>query len=259
MARFAPVSKFKSYANYQRRNFSGSNNDLHRVDSALLVRAQQMFALLTLNAATFPTPTVSLISLNTAISDLTSANIAIGWKGNRGSAAITSIRNVHRTTLQTAVLANGQYIQAIARSLAPTSDIYVQVATLLSGGTAAKSVGRLNLPVLFGLGTGSQNYVTAKVNRQPDTPSTPRIVFPKSNPVSGQTRLRWGKVKGATAYAIFSCNSTTGVPTGQVHSVTAASYVASLAAGQKDCIRVQAIGPFGTKSGLSQPIFFTAI
>jgi len=213
---------------------------------------------MTANAATFPTPPVSMGDLQAAIDDHVASCISLGWKGNRGSMAVTSLRDVTRNALQVAVDANSAYVQAIARSLAPTSPIFTQMATVLLGGYSNKNRGRLNLPTTFGMGTGSHDNNATRVNRQPAMPKGLKIVFPRI-PIIGETRIRWGKVKSATSYGVFSCNPITGAPVGQVATTTQAGYVVNAASGTSDCIRIRAYGPFNTFSGLSQPIFFTTI
>ena len=196
MARFRPVSKFKSYTH-----------------QALCDWSKGITLALTGNL-TFPTPPVSLADQGTANDAFQDAILAWGPLGNRGSKAQHQTLIDARKVVQENIRDLMGYVNGIAAG---------DTGTILSAGMVANNaknpLGVLPAPANF---------------RSPYSKHT----------ISGQTRLRWGKVKGANSYNIYAAATPTD-PFVQIGTVTKTLFIGNGAAGRLGYYTVRAVGAAG--------------
>jgi len=161
MARFRPVSKFKSYTH-----------------QALCDWSKGITLALTGNLS-FPAPPVTLADQGTANDAMQAAILAWGAKGDRGShaqhVALLDARHVVEENIRNLM----GYVNGIAAG---------DTGMILSAGMVVSDV-RNPLGVLL----APQNF------RNPFSKHT----------LSGQTRLRWDKVKGANSYNVYTAATPT--------------------------------------------------
>lgn len=249
MARFRPVSKFQTYIKQPRRVFSGSHNNGNRRAAFLLLTAQVLHNLMLANAATFTTPPLTMIDFQNDIDALQDAITAWGVKGNRGSHASKTNKDRAASTVSNDLAALSSYAQQVARlSPVTTTDVYGQIATILSGGVAVRRRGRLNKPIARNI-TLPSDTLSAPINlRAPYSKHT----------LSGQARLRWGKVKGASGYNVYRIDIVDALPViTHVATTTAGFYSETIGAGTSKTFFVQTIGNTGVTGGISQKLTVT--
>jgi len=163
---------------------------------------------------TFPTPPVTLADQGTANDALQAAILAWGVRGNLGShaqhVALVDARNVVRENITNL---NG-YVNGIAAG---------DAGMILSAGMVPSAVRNP-----FGVLPAPSNF---------------RSPFSKHT-LSGQTRLRWGKVKGANSYNVY----TAAVPTDPfilIGTTTKTLFIGTSAPGRLGYYTVRAVGAAG--------------
>jgi len=196
MARFRPVSKFRSYTH-----------------QALCDWSKGITLSLTGNL-TFPTPPVTLADQGTANDALQTAILAWGPPGNHGSKAQHQTLVDARKAVQEIIRDLMGYVNGIA---AGDAGMILSAGMVLN--TFGAPLGVLPSPLNF------------------------RSPFSKHT-ISGQTRLRWGKVQGATAYNIYTAATPTD-PFVLVGTVSKTLFIGTSAPGRLGYYTVRAVGAAG--------------
>jgi len=163
---------------------------------------------------TFPTPPVTLVAQGAANDALQAAILAWGPKGNRGSHA----QHVALINARKVVEENIRNIEGYVNGIAAGD-----AGMILSAGMVVNAV---SAPL--GVLPAALNF------RSPYSKHT----------TTGQTRLRWGKVKGATAYNVYTAATPTD-PFVLVGTVTKTLFIATGTAGRLGYYTVKAVGAAG--------------
>ena len=196
MARFRPVSKFKSYTH-----------------QALCDWSKGITLALTGNLL-FPTPPVSLADQGTANDAFQDAILAWGPLGNRGSKAQHQTLVDARKVVEENIRDLMGYVNGIADG---------DAGSILSAGMVPNNVSNP-----FGVLPAPANF---------------RSPFSKHT-LSGQTRLRWGKVKGAHSYNVYAAATPTD-PFVLVGNTTDTLFIGTGVPGRLGYYTVRALGVSG--------------
>ena len=196
MARFRPVSKFKSYTH-----------------QALCDWSKGITLALT-GSLTFPTPPVSLVAQGAANDAFQAAILAWGPAGNHGSKAQHQTLIDARKVVEENIRNLEGYVNGIAAG---------DSGMILSAGMVANNVRNP-----FGVLPAPLNF------RSPYSKHT----------LTGQTRLRWGKVKGALSYNVYTAATPTD-PFVLIGNTSETLFVATGAAGRLGYYTVRALGAAG--------------
>lgn len=244
MARQRPVKAVNSKPRLTRPNFSGSNNNLSRLNNFLIVLAQSTHDALVAAAVTFPTPPVTMVQFQTDITAFQAAKQALGVKGTRGSMAATLTMKDTRRVVNDDLEALAGYVQAVSRQAAPASNIWAQYGLIALSRFARKHQRRTPQ---FG-------------NRVLAAPSAVRNAFAKQNNLPGFTRIRWNAVKHAGGYVVYNSKIVNNkvVPDQQIATVTKTLFTELIGLGNSKTYFIQTIDKFGTTGGISAPILAQA-
>ena len=162
----------------------------------------------------FPTPSISLIDQGTANDAMQAAIIAWGPMGNRGSHAQHVTLLAARLVVEDNIRSLEGYVNGIANG---------DLGLILSAGMVA-------------------NQIPAGLGILP-APSDLRSPY-SGHTLSGQTRLRWGRVKGANSYNVYSAASPTD-PFVLIANVTKTLLVVNGTPGRLAYYTVRAVGASG--------------
>lgn len=239
MARQRPVKAVNSKPRLTRPNFSGSNNNLHRLNNFLLVLAQSTHDAMVAAAVTFPTPPVTMVQFQTDITTFQASKQALGVKGTRGSMADTLAMRAARQTVTDDLEALAGYVQAIGRAAAPASNIWVQYGLIALARFARKH----------------QRVTPSFTAKIVSGPQALKNAFAKQDNLPGYTRIRWNKVKGAVAYNVFSV---VGNVRTHIATVTKTVFSELIGLGNSKTYQIQSVGKFGAIGGFSAPLLAQA-
>ena len=240
MARFRPVSKFKSYTHQALASFRGTRNGFSRGNNNLRTASSAIILAITGNL-NFPTPPISLVDLGTLHDAYTNALLAWGIVGNRGSKVQHQTMLDAKANLIIAMTATSKYVTQVSQSTNFDLPQTSQLNILLSSKAAANRQKANNTPLY-------SPARAALINRIPARPVNFRSPYSKHT-VSGYIRLRWGKVPNVKAYNIYDINLSNFHP---VITVTATIANLPSLAGTKYQFQVQPIGQNGLVGPKSQ-------